>query len=237
MNAVLIATLGRARTKLELSSQTVVRAEEMAARDAADVTRKEAAVATAQTESAKRLADLLTSNDPFAALEVGSAGLAPAESLLTIARSRAAVSAKALASIREAHTKAKAELQAAELAVEEAAIRIYVAQVEAVAREATEHRAKAEAALERVRYATGDYDQFGHGINGKLYRALKGSRVIETAGAPPAPPERPASEWGPMPVSETAAGKRAIAGRQPWEQLLASLLSGDSTKADDSKAA
>jgi len=226
----------RAKFKLEESVKIVARAEQVADAHAADISKQEAAVAAAQAANVNRLSAMLAAADPLAAMGIESPALAEAESLLSAARSRSSTSSKALAALRADQARAQAELNAADLAVENAAIGIYVAQVETIAREATRLRAEAGVACERVAHATAGYDQWGHGIQGKLFSALKNSTVIQTAGDPPSPPERLPSDWG-LPHNETSAARRSAAGIKPWADLLDSLLRGDFTKASDSKAA
>jgi hypothetical protein len=227
-----------ARAALEQITQTMERAEKLVAAHATDVQKIESAVAHAQTESANRLTALLTSNDPLASIGVEpSRDIASAQSELDAARSRAAVSSQALSSLRETHAQALASLRAAETAAEDAAIAIYVAQVEAIAREATEYRAKAEAARARVRDAISIAQSYGRGDRPevRLWYALQ-SQVITTAGAPPAPPERRYTGYGSAAALLDEA-RWAAEVMKPWQEIFGSLLRGDFVKSSDSKAA
>jgi hypothetical protein len=225
---------GSARAKLEQTAQAIARAEQVATAEAAEISDLKSAVSAAQAKRAQNLAGIFLTGATKLTL-AASSDEQSLESQLAHAVTRATVSDEALTLVRAAHARAQAELQAAEAAVEDAAIRIFVGEVEHVAREATEARAKAEAALERVRYAQAITDQFDRRVGGRLYSALH-THLILTAGAPPEPAGRLASDWG-LPPHETSAARRTAAGIKPWADLLDSLLRGDFTKAEDSKAA
>jgi hypothetical protein len=227
------------REALESITQAVGRAEQLVTAHAADVQKMEATVAHAQTESANRLSAQLTSNDPLASIGVEpSREIASAQSELEAARSRAAVSARALESLRAAHAQAQAEARAAETAAEDAAIAIYVAQVEVIAREATEYRAKAEGARKRVNEAMSIAEHSGRigRPEVRLWYALQ-TPTITTAGAPPAPSERRRYTGYGSTDALLDEQRWAAAVMKPWQEQFGALIRGDLAKSGDSKAA